>query len=176
MESVLWAFKTLYDKGRAYEGYYLLPYCWKDQTPLSAHELRMDDDVYQDRQDQTVTVTFPLTGEKAAQLGLEDVKALAWTTTPWTLPTNFSLAVGPELEYAVLPAGPLGTADGAAAGEGRYLLAAALVGAHAKELGYESAEDAVAAIEERRFAGNELEHMTYQPLWTVYSEDRAKWG
>src|SRR5690606_29924572 len=72
--------------------------------------------------------------------------------------------------------GPLGTADGAAAGEGRYLLAAALVGAHAKELGYESAEDAVAAIEERRFAGNELEHMTYQPLWTVYSEDRAKWG
>ena len=176
MESVLWAFKTLHDKGRAYEGYYVLPYCWKDQTPLSAHELRMDDDVYQERQDQTVTVTFPFTGKKAEQLGLAGVKALAWTTTPWTLPTNFSLAVGPELEYAVLPAGPLGTADGAAAGESRYLLAAALVGAHAKELGYESAEDAVAAIEERRYAGAELEHTTYQPLWTVYSEDRAKWG
>ncbi|MGO3210630.1 MAG: class I tRNA ligase family protein, partial [Brachybacterium sp.] len=118
MESVLWAFKTLYDKGRAYEGYYVLPYCWKDQTPLSAHELRMDDDVYQERQDQTVTVTFPFTGAKAAELGLDGVKALAWTTTPWTLPTNFSLAVGPELDYAVLPAGPLGAADGTAAGEG----------------------------------------------------------
>ena len=176
MESVLWAFKTLYDKGRAYEGYYVLPYCWKDQTPLSAHELRMDDDVYQERQDQTVTVTFPLTGQKAEQLGLQDVKALAWITTPWTLPTNFSLAVGPELAYAVLPAGPLGAADGTAAGAGRYLLAKDLVGAHAKELGYESPEGALAAIEGREYAGAELEHITYEPLWTVYSEDREKWG
>jgi isoleucyl-tRNA synthetase len=176
MESVLWAFKTLYDKGRAYEGYYVLPYCWKDQTPLSAHELRMDDDVYQERQDQTVTVTFPLTGQKAEQLGLQSVKALAWTTTPWTLPTNFSLAVGPELAYAVLPAGPLGAADGTAAGAGRYLLAKDLVGAHAKELGYESPEGALAAIEGREYAGAELEHITYEPLWTVYSEDREKWG
>ncbi|GAA1322349.1 isoleucine--tRNA ligase [Brachybacterium rhamnosum] len=176
MESVLWAFKTLHDKGRAYEGYYVLPYCWNDQTPLSSHELRMDDDVYQDRQDQTVTVTFPFTGQKAEELGLAGVKALAWTTTPWTLPTNFSLAVGPELDYAVLPAGPLGAADGTAAGEGRFLLAAALVGAHAKELGYADAEEAVAAIEPRTYRGAELEHMAYEPLWTVYSEDREQWG
>ncbi|MGO2193325.1 MAG: class I tRNA ligase family protein, partial [Brachybacterium sp.] len=176
MESVLWAFKTLYDKGRAYEGYYVLPYCWKDQTPLSAHELRMDDDVYQERQDQTVTVTFPFSGEKAEQLGLDSVKALAWTTTPWTLPTNFSLAVGPELQYSVVPAGPLGAADGTAAGAGRYLMATALLGSYTKELGYESAEEALAACEERVYAGSELEHVAYQPLWTVYSEDRAKWG
>ncbi len=176
MESVLWAFKTLYDKGRAYEGYYVLPYCWKDQTPLSAHELRMDDDVYQERQDQTVTVTFPFTGDRAAQLGLGGVKALAWTTTPWTLPTNFSLAVGPDLEYAVVPAGPLGAADGTPAGEGRYLLARALVGAYAKELGYASADEVAAALEERVYVGSELEHVAYEPLWTVYSEDRAKWG
>ncbi|MFC7373964.1 isoleucine--tRNA ligase [Brachybacterium sp. GCM10030268] len=176
MESVLWAFKTLHDRGRAYEGYYVLPYCWKDQTPLSAHELRMDEDVYQERQDQTVTVTFPFTGERAEELALAGVKALAWTTTPWTLPTNFSLAVGPELDYAVVPAGPLGAADGTAAGEGRFLLAADLVGAHAKELGYEDADAAVAAIEERRFTGRELEHVTYEPLWTVYSEDRERWG
>jgi isoleucyl-tRNA synthetase len=176
MESVLWAFKTLYDKGRAYEGYYVLPYCWKDQTPLSAHELRMDDDVYQERQDQTVTVTFPFTGERAAQLGLAGVKALAWTTTPWTLPTNFSLAVGPELEYAVVPAGPRGAADGTPAGEGRYLMARALVGSYAKELGYASAEEVTAALEERVYVGAELEHVAYEPLWTVYSEDRAKWG
>jgi len=77
MESVIWAFKRLYDKGWAYEGYRVLPYCWNDQTPLSNHELRMDDDVYKDVQDQTVTVTFPLTGERAAELGLDGVAALA---------------------------------------------------------------------------------------------------
>ncbi|HJG53069.1 MAG TPA: class I tRNA ligase family protein, partial [Brachybacterium faecium] len=176
MESVLWAFKTLYDKDRAYEGYYVLPYCWKDQTPLSAHELRMDDDVYQERQDQTVTVTFPFTGQKAAELGLEGVSALAWTTTPWTLPTNFSLAVGPELEYSVVPAGPLGAGDGTAAGEGRYLMATALLGGYAKELGYEGAEEILAAAEPRVFTGSELEHVAYTPLWTVYSEDRSTWG
>ena len=64
MESVLWAFKTLYEKGLAYEGYRVLPYCWRDQTPLSSHELRMDDDVYKMRQDPSVTVTFPLVGRE----------------------------------------------------------------------------------------------------------------
>src|SRR5690606_14906762 len=111
MESVIWAFKQLHDKGLAYEGYRVLPYCWRDQTPLSNHELRMDDDVYKMRQDQTVTVTFPLVGMKAESLGLTGVRALAWTTTPWTLPTNAALAVGPDIEYAVLPAGPNGTPD-----------------------------------------------------------------
>jgi isoleucyl-tRNA synthetase len=93
-------------KGLAYEGYRVLPYCWRDQTPLSNHELRMDDDVYKPRQDQSVTVTFPLHGEKAEQADLEGVLALAWTTTPWTLPTNAALAVGPEISYALVPAGP----------------------------------------------------------------------
>ncbi|UYG15470.1 isoleucine--tRNA ligase [Brachybacterium huguangmaarense] len=176
MESVLWAFKTLYDKGRAYEGYSVLPYCWKDQTPLSSHELRMDDDVYQMRQDPTVTVTFPFEGDRAAQLGLEGVRALAWTTTPWTLPTNFSLAVGPDIVYVTVPAGPEGTADGAAAGEATYLLALDLVGAYAKELGYADADAALAAVGERRFAGSELEYVAYRPLWDVYSADRERWG
>ena len=60
MESVLWAFKQLWDKGLAYQGYRVLPYCWHDRTPLSNHELKMDDDVYQDRQDNTVTVGLRL--------------------------------------------------------------------------------------------------------------------
>ena len=59
MESVMWAFKTLWDKGLVYEGFRVLPYCWNDETPLSNHELRMDDDVYRSRQDQTGTVAFP---------------------------------------------------------------------------------------------------------------------
>ncbi|MDN6459939.1 MAG: class I tRNA ligase family protein, partial [Bifidobacterium crudilactis] len=63
MESVIWAFKQLYDKGLAYQGYRVLPYCWKDQTPLSNHELRMDADVYQDRQDTTVSVAVRLKDE-----------------------------------------------------------------------------------------------------------------
>jgi isoleucyl-tRNA synthetase len=58
MESVIWAFKQLWDKGLAYEGIRVLPYCWNDETPLSSHELRMDDDVYQSRQDPAITVGF----------------------------------------------------------------------------------------------------------------------
>ena len=101
MESVIWAFKQLHDKGLAYEGYRVLPYCWRDETPLSNHELRMDDDVYKMRQDQTVTVTFPLRAEGRSRSASPAVRALAWTTTPWTLPDQPALAVGPDIEYAV---------------------------------------------------------------------------
>ncbi len=172
MESVIWAFKQLYDKGLAYEGFRVLPYCWNDETPLSNHELRMDDDVYKMRQDQSVTVTFPLTGEKAQSLGLVGVKALAWTTTPWTLPTNAALAVGPEIRYAVVPAGPNGGADvaGGAGPVGDYLIAADLLGNYAKDLGYESAEDARAAIS-RELHGRDLEGLTYERLWDFYADD-----
>ncbi|WP_341934147.1 isoleucine--tRNA ligase [Microbacterium sp. LWO14-1.2] len=179
MESVLWAFKTLYDKGLAYEGYRVLPYCWRDETPLSAHELRMDDDVYQNRQDPSVTVTFPLTGAKAEALGLTAVRALAWTTTPWTLPTNLALAVGPDIEYVVLPAGPGGAADvHAAAGTEdaaveasahRYLLARELLAGYAKDLGYESADDALAAVDQT-VRGAELQDVTYDRLFDYYAD------
>ncbi|GAB3598872.1 isoleucine--tRNA ligase [Microbacterium tumbae] len=170
MESVLWAFKTLYDKGLAYEGYRVLPYCWRDETPLSAHELRMDDDVYQDRQDPSVTVSFPLTGADAAAGGLEGVKVIAWTTTPWTLPTNMALAVGPDIVYAVVPAGP----NGAAAGDGRYLIAQDLLGGYARDLGYEDAAAASASVE-RTVTGTELGGLSYAPLFDYYT-DTATWG
>ena len=61
MESVMWAFKQLHEKGLVYEGFRVLPYCWQDETPLSNHELRMDDDVYQMRQDPAVTVGYDVT-------------------------------------------------------------------------------------------------------------------
>ncbi len=174
MESVLWAFKQLYDKGLAYEGFRVLPYCWHDETPLSNHELRMDDDVYKMRQDQSVTVTFPLDGAKAEALGLTAVKALAWTTTPWTLPTNLALAVGPAISYAVLPSGPNGAADGAAEGQSEYLLAADTVGAYAKDLGYDDAAAAGAAIS-RTVLGAELAGVRYARLWDYYA-DSEKYG
>jgi isoleucyl-tRNA synthetase len=163
MESVIWGFKQLYDKGLAYEGYRVLPYCWRDQTPLSNHELRMDDDVYQMRQDQSVTVTFPLVGEKAHALGLEGVRALAWTTTPWTLPTNLALAVGPAIDYAVVP-----SMDGHA----EYLLAADTIASYVKELGYDSADSARAAIA-RSFRGSELAGIRYERLWDFYADEDA---
>ncbi|MGO1774187.1 MAG: isoleucine--tRNA ligase [Agrococcus casei] len=165
MESAIWAFKTLHDKGLAFEGYRVLPYCWRDETPLSNHELRMDDDVYKDRQDQTLTVTFPLRGERADALALSGVAALAWTTTPWTLPTNLSIAVGPAIEYAVLPVGPNGTEAGATA----VLLASDTIDAYAKDLGYESEEDARAAVT-KTVMGSELADVEYEPLFDYYTD------
>jgi isoleucyl-tRNA synthetase len=181
MESVLWAFKQLHAKGLTYNGYRVLPYCWKDETPLSNHELRMDDDVYKNRQDQTVTVTFPITaGESELSRQLAGVQALAWTTTPWTLPTNLALAVGPSINYVVVPAGPHGikAASPEAPVTGRFLLAADLLGAYAKDLGYgdgaEGAAAAVAAVTSSH-TGAELEGLQYEPLWD-YFEDAEKFG
>ncbi|NYE20606.1 isoleucine--tRNA ligase [Microbacterium immunditiarum] len=180
MESVLWAFKTLHDQGLAYEGYRVLPYCWRDETPLSSHELRMDDDVYKMRQDPSVTVTFPLVGAKAEALGLTGVRALAWTTTPWTLPTNLALAVGPGIRYAVVPGGPNGASDVPAGDDResavahRYLLAEELLGGYAKDLGYESPEAARDAVE-RVVVGSELDGVSYDRLFDYYA-DAETWG
>jgi isoleucyl-tRNA synthetase len=121
MESVLWAFKQLWDKGLAYEGYRVLPYCWNDETPLSSHELRMDDDVYQSRQDPALTVGF-----RVADGDLAGAYLLVWTTTPWTLPSNQAVAVNPDVDYVVVEV------------EGkRYILAQARLAGYARELGEE---------------------------------------
>ncbi|WP_328523365.1 isoleucine--tRNA ligase [Kribbella sp. NBC_00359] len=143
MESVIWAFKTLYDKGLVYEGLRVLPYCWNDETPLSNHELRMDDDVYQPRQDPSVTVAVQLeTGERL----------LAWTTTPWTLPSNLAMAVGPDVDYAIVddPAGPT-------------ILAEARLEAY----GYTEVL--------RRLKGSELIGRRYTPLFPFFA-DTEVWG
>ncbi len=97
MESVMWAFKSLWDKGLVYEGYRVVPYSWAAQTPLSNFETRLDDS-YRTRQDPALTVAFRLqatTDAPAADL-------LAWTTTPWTLPSNMGLAVAADADYAVM--------------------------------------------------------------------------
>ncbi|MFJ8961042.1 isoleucine--tRNA ligase [Lentzea sp. NPDC102401] len=117
MESVMWAFKALWDKGLIYEGFRVLWYCWRCQTPLSNTETKMDD-AYRDRQDPAVTVALRLeSGEKA----------LVWTTTPWTLPSNLAAAVHPDVDYVTVVG-----SDG-----DKYLLAEARVAAYARELGEE---------------------------------------
>ena len=121
MESVIWAFKQLWDRGLAYEGVRVLPYCWNDETPLSSHELRMDDDVYQNRQDPAITVGFRIT---APDSELDGAYLLIWTTTPWTLPSNQAVAVNPEVDYVVVEH------DGR-----KFVIALARLAAYARELG-----------------------------------------
>ncbi|MBF4162382.1 isoleucine--tRNA ligase [Nocardioides acrostichi] len=151
MESVIWAFKRLYDQGWIYEGFRVLPYCWRDETPLSNHELRMDDDVYQNRQDPAVTVGLRLTSGPA-----EGALALVWTTTPWTLPSNLAIMVGSDIDYVLVEAPVPGTERTA-----RYLIAEARLAAYARELG-ESPE--VLA----RFQGAELVDSAYTPPFSYY--------
>ncbi|MGN6575987.1 MAG: isoleucine--tRNA ligase [Nocardioides sp.] len=150
MESVIWAFKQLYDKGLVYEGFRVLPYCWNDETPLSNHELRMDDEVYQNRQDPAVTVGVRLDGDD----DLGGVLALVWTTTPWTLPSNLAVMVGADIDYVVVEADATGSTE-------RYLIAEARLGSYARELGEEPRVV-------RRLSGSELAGRTYTPPFGYY--------
>ncbi|NBV02578.1 MAG: isoleucine--tRNA ligase, partial [Acidimicrobiia bacterium] len=141
MESVMWAFKQLWDKGLIYEGFRVLAYCWRCETPLSNTETRMDD-VYRDRQDPAVTVWFQLdSGERI----------LAWTTTPWTLPSNLALAVGPDIEYSVV----------ALEGE-RYIVASARLEAYAAQL---DGGEVVATM-----TGSELVGRRYRPVFDFLAD------
>jgi isoleucyl-tRNA synthetase len=144
MESVMWAFKSLFDKGLVYEGFRVLAYCWRCETPLSNTETRMDD-VYQDRQDPASTVWMRLeTGERI----------LAWTTMPWTLVPNSAMVVGPDIDYAVLEH----------EGE-RYILAESRLGAYAKEF--------AGATQVATLKGSELVGRRYEPLFPFLRERMA---
>lgn len=100
MESVWWAFKTLYENGKIYEGRKVLMYDTKFATPVSKAEVMMDNDAYQEVTDPSAYVKFKLDpSDEKAQMG--DVYLLAWTTTPWTLPANLILAVNAKLEYGL---------------------------------------------------------------------------
>ncbi len=149
MESVMWAFKSLYDKGLVYEGFRVLPYCWNDQTPLSNHELRMDEDVYQVRRDPAVTVGLRLLdGPYAGAL------VLVWTTTPWTLPANLAVMVGADIDYVVVESAATGAPE-------RYVLAKSRLAAYARELG---TDPTVVA----RVVGTDLVGASYAPPFDYY--------
>ncbi|HEY6425286.1 MAG TPA: isoleucine--tRNA ligase [Pseudonocardiaceae bacterium] len=147
MESVLWAFKTLWDKGLIYQGFRVLWYCWRCETPLSNTETRMDD-VYRNRQDPAVTVGLRLSVPGSA---LDGVLALVWTTTPWTLPSNLAVAVHPNLAYVTVEAG----------GE-RYLIAEDRLAAYARELG-----EAPRVL--GRYQGSELLGLRYVPPFDFFA-------
>ena len=152
MESVIWAFKQLWDKGLAYEGVRVLPYCWNDETPLSSHELRMDDDVYQSRQDPAVTVGFRIDDPGS---DLDGAYLLIWTTTPWTLPSNQAVAVNPEMDYVLVA--PESSPDR------RYVLARARLADYARELG--EAPEVLGA-----FTGEQLLGLRYLPPFAYFAD------
>ncbi|MEQ9999281.1 isoleucine--tRNA ligase [Corynebacterium sp. KPL4015] len=166
MESVMWAFKELYDKGLIYKGFRVLPYSWAEHTSLSNQETRLDDS-YKMRQDPTLTVTFPVSGARegtaaektlAENPALADASFLAWTTTPWTLPSNEALAVHPEVTYALFKA-----TDGEFAGR-TFIMAENLLGTLEKELG----EAEVLGT----FTGAQLEGFKYEPIFGFFPDLR----
>lgn len=169
MESVIWAFKQLYDKGLIYQGFRVLPYSWAEHTPLSNQETRLDDS-YKMRQDPTLTVTFPVTGARdnsaavdtlATSPELHDASLLAWTTTPWTLPSNLALAVHPEVTYALVKVGA--DSNVAEFAGQHFLLAQDLLATYASELGEE--QEVVAT-----FSGAQLEGLTYEPIFDFFAD------
>jgi isoleucyl-tRNA synthetase len=160
MESVLWAFKQLWDKGLVYEAYRVMPYSWGAETPLSNFEIRLDD-ATRPRQDPALTVAF--TVDPAAD-GLPEslaghrgpVEVWAWTTTPWTLPSNLALAVGPDVTYLVVEVN-----SGPRAGT-TVVLGANAVEKYSKELGED--RRVVATV-----SGSELAGARYTPMFPYFA-------
>ena len=139
MESIWWVFKTLWDQGLVYEGYKILPYCPRCATPLSNFEANQG---YKDVVDPAITLRFRVKGGENAYF-------LAWTTTPWTLPSNLALTVGPEIDYVKVKDG-----------EDFYYLAESRLGAY-----YRETPEIV-----WRGKGSELVGRRYEPLFSYFAD------
>ncbi|KAM9533612.1 isoleucine--tRNA ligase, cytoplasmic [Guaruba guarouba] len=147
MESVWWVFKQLYDKGLVYRGVKVMPFSTACNTPLSNFESHQN---YKDVQDPAVTVSFPL--DEDANISL-----LAWTTTPWTLPSNLALCVNPELQYVKL--------RGNATGKIYILMESRLIALYKSDSEYEILD---------RFPGVALKGKRYKPLFDYFIQYRDK--
>lgn len=143
MESVINNFKQLWEKGLVYEDYRVLPYSWAAETPLSNFEVNQG---YQDKTDNAITVMFKLEN---------GMKMLVWTTTPWTLPSNLMLAVGLDIDYAVMEE------DGQ-----KYVLAEALLGRYKKQL--------EKAVKVGSLKGRELVGLSYEPMFPYFKHLKDK--
>ncbi len=141
IESEWWALKTIWDKGLLYKGFKIVPYCPRCGTPLSSHEVAQG---YKDVKERSAVVRFKVKDE--------DAYILAWTTTPWTLPSNVALCVNPVESYVKVKA-----ADGKT-----YYMAEALLDTVLGKLG---TEDTPAYEVLERYTGKELEYKEYEPLF-----------
>ena len=144
IESVWWAFKQIYDKGLIYEGEKVLMYCPRCETPMAKAEIAMDNS-YKTVKDDTITVKFKLVDE--------DVFALAWTTTPWTLPSNLALTVNPQMDYVYLKDKSDQTV---------YLMGQAVVGKYFRD---ESEYDIKKTVK-----GSELVGKKYEPIFSYFKD------
>ena len=168
MESVWWAFKTLYEKGLIFEGRKVLMYDTKFSTPVSKAEVTMDNDAYQEVTDPSVFVKFKVVSEGE----LQGAYLLAWTTTPWTLPANLALAVNEKLTYGLYQVGEekiitlVKTA--AEVFEGEYELLKELSGAELVGLEYQPLME--------NFSREERQKDTYHVLTAEYISDEDGTG
>jgi len=144
MESVIWSFAECYKKGLIYKDYRVNPYCYRCETPLSISDTRLDD-ATRPKQDRAITVKFQSETDANTYF-------LAWTTTPWTLPSNLALAVGEDISYAFV------TVE-----KETFILAEALVSSFAKEFGEEPTIQKVTL-------GKELLGMKYKPLLPYFRD------
>ena len=152
IESEWWALKEIWNKGLLYKGFKIVPYCPRCGTPLSTQEVAQG---YKLVKERSAVVRFKVTGE--------DAYFLAWTTTPWTLPSNVALCVNPEETYCRVKA-----ADGRT-----YYMAQALLDT---VLGKLAAEDSPAYEVLETYVGRELEHKEYEPLFACAGEAAEKQG
>ena len=143
IESEWWALKTIWDKGLLYKGFKIVPYCPRCGTPLSSHEVAQG---YKAVKERSAVVRFKVVGE--------DAYFLAWTTTPWTLPSNVALCVNPEEDYCKVKA-----ADGYT-----YYMAKALLDKVLGKLA-EEGEKAYEVLETMK--GTDLERKEYEPLFAA---------
>ncbi|XP_035193246.1 isoleucine--tRNA ligase, cytoplasmic [Oxyura jamaicensis] len=147
MESVWWVFKQLYDKGLVYRGVKVMPFSTACNTPLSNFESHQN---YKDVQDPSVIVSFPLDEDASVSL-------VAWTTTPWTLPSNLALCVNPELQYVKLRDN--------ATGKIYILMESRLIALYKSDTEYEILE---------RFPGVMLKGKKYKPLFEYFIQCKDK--
>ncbi len=151
METIWWVFKQLWEKGLIYEGYYILPYSPGLATPLSNFEVNLGG--YQEVTDPAITVRFDVEpGSTVGKTTLpENTAVLAWTTTPWTLPSNLGVAVGPDITYALVRDG-----------ESHFILAEERVAAY-----YRSPEEYEIIA---TFLGKEMVGLRYAPLFPYFAD------
>jgi isoleucyl-tRNA synthetase len=170
MESIWWVMSSLWEKGLLYEGHYILPYCPRCATVLSNHELNLGG--YKDVHDPAITLKFKVTTVNAALKYIpSDTYILAWTTTPWTLPSNLALCVGPDIDYVLIEDMPPNTqpsslpASQTPFSARRYILARARLPEYFKE----SSQYRIL----REIKGSELFGLQYEPLFPYFKDANA---
>ena len=153
MESIWWVLKSLWEKGLLYEGHYILPYCPRCSTVLSNHELALGG--YKEVHDPAITVRFKVTeagpNSNDSDMANGSTYLLAWTTTPWTLPSNLGLTMGPDIDYVKV-----------ADGNECYILAESRLGAY-----YKKPEECTILWKKK---GSELIGTRYEPLFPYFAQ------